>query len=347
MGLGSTTRPCHACTAGARAPTTAERWDPELTITTPSTVHGGDEAAHPDQAPVPGPPDSASRLPGATLALIIIIWGLGPPISKLITAPPIVTASVRFWGSVPILFTITYLTGHRVTLDTLRRTAVAGALFGMNMILVFWALQHSSVTVLSMLMALQPGVVLVAAGRWLGERPTRWHIGWTVVGIVGVAIVVLGNSPEVEMDTIGLLAGAGAQLTFTGYYLRNRIVRTTSNMHPLEWMSGSTLFSALAVTPFALAFTSPSDFRLLDGPDWIYLAYTAGVVGIFSHTLMSWVHRFIAASRSSLYMLGVTVVGVLAAWPINDEPVTLQQLIGGLVVLGAVGAVVSRPPSRA
>lgn len=281
-----------------------------------------------------------------TLVGIILIWGLGPPISKLITAPPLVTASARFWASVPILFAITYLTGHRVTLRTLRATALAGALFGMNMTLVFVALQHSSVTVLSMLMALQPGVVLLAAGRWLGEAPTRWHVGWTLVGIVGVVIVVMGNSPTVEMDAIGLLAGAGAQLTFTGYYLRNRIVRTTSTMHPLEWMSGSTLFSALTVTPFALVFTSPADFRLLNGPDWWYLLYTAAVVGILSHTLMSWVHRFIAASRSSLYMLGVTVVGVLAAWPINDEPVTLQQLIGGLVVVGAVAAVVSRPPAR-
>ena len=35
-----------------------------------------------------------------------------------------------------------------------------------------------------MLMALQPGVVLVVAGRWLGERPSPWHVGWTVIGIV-------------------------------------------------------------------------------------------------------------------------------------------------------------------
>ncbi len=264
----------------------------------------------------------------------------------MITAPPLVSASVRFWGSVPVLFAITYLTGHRVTRDTLRLTALAGALFGLNMTLVFLALQHSSVTVLSMLMALQPGVVLLAAGRWLGERPTRWHVGWTVVGIGGVVIVVLGNSPTVKMDAVGLLAGAGAQLTFTGYYLRNRIVRTTSTMHPLEWMSGSTLFSALTVTPIALAFTDPADFRMLNGADWWYLLFTAGVIGVISHTLMSWVHRFIAASRSSLYMLGVTVVGVVAAWPINHEPVTLQQLIGGLVVVGAVAAVVSRPPTK-
>jgi drug/metabolite transporter (DMT)-like permease len=284
-----------------------------------------------------------SRLPGLTLAGVILLWGLGPPISKLISAPPIVIASTRFWVSVPILFAITYAAGLRVTRQTLRHTWLAGSLFGMNMVFVFVALQHASVAVLSVLMALQPGVMLIVAGRWLGERPTRWHVGWTAVGFVGVCIVVLGNSPDVEMDAIGVLAGVVSLLTFTGYYIRNRIVRTSVDIHPLEWMSGSTLFSALAVTPVAIAFTRPGDYAMLDGVDWIYLIYVAGIVGILSHTLMSWVHKFIPATRSSFFLLGMTVVAVLAAWPINGEPFTLQQVLGGLIVLGAVAAVLSRP----
>ena len=283
------------------------------------------------------------RLPGITLAGIIVIWGLGPPVSKLITAPPLVIAAARFWGSVPILFAVTFATGHRVTKETLRLTWVAGGLFGMNMVFVFIALQHASVAVLAVLMALQPGVVLVVAGRWLGEKATPWHVAWTIVGIVGVCIVVLGNGPDVKIDPIGLIGGVISLLSFTGYYLRTRQVRSTTTMHPLEWMSGSTLFSALFVTPFALAFTDWSDFRQLGGVDWIYLFYVAGVVGIFSHTLMSWVQGFIPASRSSLYVLGMTVVAVVAAWPINGERFTVQQVLGGVVVLAAVAAVVSRP----
>jgi drug/metabolite transporter (DMT)-like permease len=304
------------------------------------------------QAPAPRPSltptlradgKAESRLPGFTLVGIIAIWGLAPSVSKLITAPPIVIASVRFWASVPILFAVCYATGHRVTMQTLRYTALAGAMFGINMVLVFLALQHSSVAVLSMLMALQPGIILTVAGRWLGERATAWHISWTVIGIAGVCIVILGNSPDVELDAVGLLAGTGAVISFTGYYIRNRIVRTTADVHPLEWMSGSTLFSALAVTPFALAFTEPSDYQLLNGIDWIYLIYVAGILGILSHTLMSWVQKFIPATRSSLYMLGMTVVSVAVAWPINGERFTPQQIVGGLVVIGAVGAVVARP----
>lgn len=278
------------------------------------------------------------------MALVIVLWGLGPPISKLITAPPVVTASVRFWASVPVVVLATYVAGQRITLSTLRHTWLAGALFGLNMVSVFAALQHSSVAVLSIMMAMQPGVVLIIAGMFMGERVGRWHIAWTLVGIGGVSIVILGNGPDVKLSGLGLLFGVCSVLSFTGYYLINRSVRSRVDIHPLEWMSGSTIFSAITVTPVAIIATDLDDYRELGGIDFLYLFYVAGVVGIFSHTLMSWVHRFIPATRSSLAMLGMTVVAVVSAWPINGEPITLQQAIGGFVVLGAVAAVISRPP---
>ncbi len=190
-----------------------------------------------------------TRLPGLAMAGIIVLWGVGPPVSKLITAPPLVIASTRFWASVPILFAVTWATGHRVTRETLRHTWLAGALFGLNMVAVFFSLQRTSVTVLSILMALQPGIVLVVAGRWLGERPSRWHVAWTMVGILGVAIVILGNGPEVEMDALGVVGGVVSLLSFTGYYVRNRIVRTRFEMHPLESCSTWPALSASSAIP--------------------------------------------------------------------------------------------------
>ena len=62
---------------------------------------------------------------------------------------------------------------------------------------------------------------------------------------------------------------------------------------------------------------------------------------------MSWLEKFIPASRASLYVLGMTVVAVVAAWPINGERFTAQQVVGGLVVLGAAAAAVSRPAETA
>ncbi len=277
------------------------------------------------------------------MAAVVVIWGLGPPLTKLITAPPLVSVSVRFWVSIPVLWVLAYATGRRLSLRLLRSTAIAGVLFGVNLAFVFTALQHASVAVLSVIQALQPGIVLLVAGRWLGERATRWHVIWTMVGVAGVAVVILGGGREVRGDSLGILYAFASMLSFTAYYLINRRVRSTTPIDPIQWMAGVTLFAGVAITPLALATSSPDDYRQLAGADWLYLGFVALVVGVAGHTLMSWVHKFTPASRSSLFLLAMNVVAIGAAWPIHDEPITLLQALGGIVVLGAVAAVVTRP----
>ena len=289
--------------------------------------------------------DPSPAFAGAVMAGVVVIWGLGPPITKLISAPALVGVSVRFWLSIPLVWAVTYATGGRVTKEVLRRTALAGALFGINLAFVFSALHHSSVAVLAVIQTLQPGIVLLVAGRWLGERATGWHISWTAVGVVGVVVAILGGDPEVRGSALGVVFGVASMLTFTGYYLINRRARSTTPISPMEWMCGVTLFAGLFITPIALASSSVDDYRQLAGLDWLYLLFVAVVVGIVGHTMMSWAHRFIPAARSSLILLAMNIVAIAAAWPIHDEPVTLVQAAGGIVVLIAVAAVLSRPAS--
>jgi probable blue pigment (indigoidine) exporter len=197
--------------------------------------------------------------------------------------------------------------------------------------------------VIAVIQALQPGVVLLVAGRWLGEQATRWHVVWTVVGVGGVAVVILGGDKEVRGDPLGFVFALASMLTFTAYYLINRRVRSTTAIDPVQWMAGVTLFAGLAITPVALVTSSVADYRQLAGMDWLYLGFIAGAVGIVGHTLMSWVHKFATASRSSLYLLAMNIVAIGVAWPMHDEPVTLLQVAGGAIVLGAVAAVITRP----
>ena len=279
---------------------------------------------------------------GAVMAAIVVIYGLGPPVMKAISAPPLVAASARSVIAVPVMWAVAHVAGRRISRAMLRKTAVAGLLSGANLVLVFAALPHISIAVLSVILALQPGVVLLVAGPWLGERATPWHVAWTGVGVLGVVIVVLGGNPSIRGDALGFLLSSAALMTYTAYYLINRRVRFTTAIDPLEWMVGVTLFSSVAIAPFALA-SSMTEYSELGGADWAYLGFVIVVLGVVGHTMMSWAHRFIPATRSSLYLLGMNVVAVLVAWPMHDEPVTLILAAGGAVVLAAGAAVVSRP----
>ncbi len=292
------------------------------------------------------PPTHHASLPGLTLAIVIVIWGIGPPISKLISAPPLVTVFVRFWISVPILMVAARATGGRVNRTTLRSTWLAGTLFAANLACVFFSLQRVTIAVLSVVQALQPGIVMLMAALFLGERVTRWHVLWTLVGIAGTGVVVLGAGKGLRATPGGLALAVAAMVTFTAYFLIAKRVRSTTNLTALEWMAGSTLFSALAITPVTLATMRADDFAQLAGLDWLWLLMVTLGVGVISHVMMSWVTRFVDASRSALYLLAFNVVAVAVAWPIHDEPLTGWQFIGGAVVLGAVAAVVSRPAGQ-
>ena len=143
---------------------------------------------------------------GSALAFVILVWGLGPPISKLISAPAVISVLYRFWLSVPILFVLAVLRGVKPTWESVRHAVLAGAAFGINLVFVFLTINEGAVAVLSVFAAMQPGIILLVAGPFLGERPTIWHVVWTFIGIGGTAIVVATGGDGFEVSAAAMNA---------------------------------------------------------------------------------------------------------------------------------------------
>jgi O-acetylserine/cysteine efflux transporter len=291
-------------------------------------------------------PAVSSSLSGSALLFVILVWGMGPPISKLITAPAVISVLYRFWLSVPLLYVLATMRGNRPTWESVRHTSLAGACFGINLVFVFLTINEGAVAVLSVFAAMQPGIILLFAGRFLGERPTPWHVVWTFIGIGGTAIVVATGGSNFEVNARALIYAAVSQLFFTAYFLITKRERSRHDIDAVQWMAGVVVFAALAVTPWALVVSSKADYQAIGGLDWLWLAIIIVFTGGLGHIVMAWVHRYVDASRSSLYLLSMNIVAILAAWVIHDEPLTITQILGGVVVFAAVAAVVSRPPEQ-
>jgi len=277
---------------------------------------------------------------------VILVWGLGPPISKLITAPAVISVLYRFWLSVPILFVLATLRGVRPTWESVRHGVLAGAAFGINLVFVFLTINEGAVAVLSVFAAMQPGIILLVAGPFLGERPGWWHIAWTFIGIGGTAIVVATGGEGFEVSATALIYAGVSQIFFTAYFLLTKRERSQHDIDAVQWMAGVVIWAAIAVTPWALLTSTADDYRAINQWDWLWLALIIVFTGGLGHIVMAWVHRFVDASRSSLYLLSMNIVAILAAWVIHDEPLTVLQMLGGVVVFAAVAAVISRPPHR-
>ncbi len=289
---------------------------------------------------------AAGRLPAIALGFVILSWGAGPVITKLATVPPLLGVLFRFGLSVPVLMVALKFRGDRLTLQLLRTTALPGMAFGINLIFVFATVQEATVAVLAVGVALQPALILLVVGPMFDERPTLVHILWTLVGVAGAAAVILGAGDELRASGLGVLLAFMAMLTFSVYFVLTRLARSTTNVDPFQWMAGINIWAFLVAVPPALVLIRGDDVAQVDRWDLFWLAVLAYLTGVIGHVVMSWVHGYVEAARSSLAILGMHVVAVSLAWPVHDEPVTATQMVGGLVVLSAVAAVLRSPVQR-
>lgn len=181
--------------------------------------------------------------------------------------------------------------------------------------------------------ATQPLFVAAFALFLLGDRPTRWRLGWSLVGVVGVGLMVLRG--DFDADVVGLGAGVvAAAVMAAGIVLTKKWGRphgaTASTLAAWQLTGGG-----LLIAPVALVIEGPPP---LDGPAFAGYVWL-GVVG----TLLAYVLWFHGIAKlpvvavSFLTLLSpVTATGL--GWLVLDQALTAWQGIGFFLALAAVAA---------
>ena len=228
-----------------------------------------------------------------------------------------------------------YATGRRLSWRTIRLSIPGGLAFGGDIVLFFSALRHTTVANATVVGALQPALVMLVAGRLFGEPVTVGIIGWSLTAIVGVAVVVYGSSGAPVWSVTGDLLAVGALFSWTLYFIASKQVRR--ELAPFEYLAAMLIVATVAVAPIALLFGGPLDPGGLHNWAWIcLLAIGSGGIG---HLLINWAHDHIDLAVMSLLTLAVPVFAVVSAAIFLDEGVTWVQVLGMVIVLGALGIV--------
>lgn len=278
-------------------------------------------------------------MPIAAVAVAVVAWGFGGPAVKEVGASSVTIGFWRMWFSVPTMLVLLTATGGRLSWVGLRRSLFGGMLFAGQIGLFFTAVQKTSVVNAQLISALQPALVLLVAARLFADRVTKHDVFWTLVAFSGVAVVLVAGSSRPEVSGVGDLYAFGNLLLWTVYFLEGKRVRS-AGVGALEYMTGVLLVAAVVFTPFALLVSS--DLTSVRGTSWLWILFTMIVPGLGGHVVMSWAHRYVDVSVSSLMTLGVPVVSGGVAWWWQGESLGPGQLLGGVIVLGALGVIVVR-----
>ena len=159
----------------------------------------------------------------------------------------------------------------------------------------FCAVKLTSVVDATVIGAVQPALVLIAARYLFRERMGRWDVFWIFLAIAGVSAAVIGPGVASRSELNGDLLAVGSLLSWSAYWLVSK--HTRESQHTLDYTAGVTIVAALILTPIVLL--SGQSLARVDAGDWLWIALLAVVPG-GAHLAMNWAHRYVDASVSSV-----------------------------------------------
>jgi drug/metabolite transporter (DMT)-like permease len=270
-------------------------------------------------------------------ALAAVGWGFGPIFATLTSAPGLVLTFYRLWLGAALLTAAVYASGRRLGWRTLRTSWLGGVFLGGDMSMFFSAIKLTSVVDATVISAVQPVIVLIAARRLFQEQMGRWDVFWILVAMAGVTGAVLGPGVTSHHQVLGDLLAVGAMLSWSAYWLVSKHARVEQNA--LEYTAGVTIVAAALVT--VIVVVSGQSLARVESGDWLWIGLLAVVPGS-AHLLMNWVHRYVDASLSSVIGASNPIAAAVAAVVILGQRLTAVQIAGGLVGIAAIAVVATR-----
>ncbi|EWS82732.1 DMT family transporter [Brachybacterium phenoliresistens] len=293
-------------------------------------------------APSPVPAGPARWGLTALTAIAPAVWGTTYAVTTLLLPEghPLFAAMVRALpaGLIALLIARRLPRGAWWWRSLVLGTLNIGAFFP----LLFLAAQNLPGGVAATLGASQPILVALLAVAILHERLSAWRVGWGTVGLLGVALVVLG--PDAALDPIGLLAGlAGAASVGAGIVLTRRWGRPPG-VSAIGFAGWQLTAAGLVLLPPAL---------LLDGvPAGIDAAAVVGFLwlglagALLAYALwFSGVTRLPVTATAPLVLLSPLVAAGLGA-VVADEVLGPVQLAGFALALAAMVSAQLPAPAR-
>jgi drug/metabolite transporter (DMT)-like permease len=292
-------------------------------------------------------PAGPARRPaaGTVGALVaVVMWGAASVMAKSADhVDGLTLAFHRLWVGALAMVVIYTLRGGRLRAQLLWAAVPAGIAFAGDIGLFFTAVKHTTVANATMISALQPALVLFVAGPLFGERVRRADVVWTLVALLGVVVVVFGSATTPSWSPLGDLLAVACLFAWTAYFVFGKQAR--AHLDAVEFVTAMSVVAFAAIAVVALG--SGHDLSVPDGGTWVViLALGLGTGGI-GHFLINWAHGHAPLVRTSLLTLLIPVVAMTGAAMFLGEEVVAAQVIGAVVVLGALAVLVwSRQPEE-
>ena len=287
--------------------------------------------------------------PGAVALMLMLClsWGFNQIAVKLALPdiPPLLQATIRSAGALPVLLFIGYLRGVKFFErdGTLGAGLFAGILFGLEFVLIFRGLLLTSASRAVVFLYTSPFFVALGSYQVLGERLSGVQWGGLALSFLGVALAI--GVPQADVDANVLLGdlmivGGGAVWAATTLVAKATRLRFAAPEKALGYQVAVSI-PMLA----AAAWLSGETLARLPGPLALSLmAYQAIWVVGTTFTLWFALVKTYSASKLSAFTFITPLFGVVASYFIMHD--TLTPVFGAAALLVIAGLFLVNRPSR-
>ena len=295
-------------------------------------------------------PDLTARRWRLWLALttVYLVWGSTYLAIRVMveTIPPLLGSGVRFLlaGAVlyPVLLARRGWAGVRVPARQVGASALVGCLFLAGGTGLVTAAERDVPSGLAAVLVAAMPLVVVLLRRLAGEAVPRATAVGVLIGLAGVAVLLLPGNPAPEAGWFGLALVLVADVSMA-------VASFASSRLPVP---GDTLVATalellaagVALCAAGLLTGEAGDLVLerVSGASLAAFAYLVVAGSRVAYTAYGWLLANAPVSPATTHTHVNPVVAVLLGWLVLHEPVTLATLAGAALVVGSVATVVGR-----
>ncbi len=285
-----------------------------------------------------------SRRLRAILSLIGVttVWGSTFVVTKGVIEdlPPLTLAFLRVFIGFTLLLPFAWrrrgsLTadGRRLPWPTIFLAAFIGVAFyyaTFNLALVYTSASQGALVQSSI-----PAVTALVAVVWLRESAAPARLAGIALSVLGVIVIFSGS----EAGSAAPRPGLGNVLMFVSvlsWGLYTSLAKRLAAVDSVILTTGMMAAGALLLLPVAVFELAGQPLPRLEPAAWLRILYLGVGASGLAYLLYNLALRDVDASLAGVFANLIPVVGVLTGIVVLHEPLSMQALLGGAIVMAGV-----------
>jgi drug/metabolite transporter (DMT)-like permease len=222
--------------------------------------------------------------------------------------------------------------------------SLSGLFLSLHFALWITSLNYTSIASSVVLVTSHPAFVAVVSYFLWGERLRRLTLAGIVVALLGVVLINYGGFTFGSQTALGNLLAILAAFSMGAYLIVGG--RLTTKVNILSYLSLVYTFSAIILLVSAVGL-GHSLFGY-SPKTYLMLGLLAVIPQLIGHSCLNYAVRLMPVTLVSVAILGEPVGATLLGYLVLNEAPTVNEILGGLLVLAGIYLVMRyRPESPA